>query len=41
MPQSAKYETPLLFPEQKRLHRNPLCFVMSIVGAGNREGKFE
>ena len=24
-----------------RLHRNPLYFVTSIVGTGNREGKFE
>ena len=26
---------------KKRLHRNLSCFVTSIVGAGNREGKFE
>ena len=25
----------------KQLHRNPLHFVTSIVGTGNREGKFE
>ena len=26
---------------KNRLHRNPLYFVTSIVGAGNREGEFE
>ena len=26
---------------KNRLHRNPLYFVTSVVGAGNREGKFE
>ena len=29
-------------PQSKnRLQRNPLYFVMNIVGTGNREGKFE
>ena len=42
MPESSKYKTPLLFSEQSnRLHRSPLHFVTSIVGARNREGKFE
>ena len=39
MAQNSKYKMPLLFPEQK-LITNRLYFVASIVGDGNREGKF-
>ena len=39
MPQSSNYKTPLQIPQQKESVLKPTVFVMSIFGAGNREGK--